>query len=85
MFSCESTCNPHKNKLSGKRYNDTTSNQKLSATHTLAQTNWIKSQQYIEFVILIVTEIISIQYLLMILMVLMARIMTEVVWKMTSI
>ena len=34
MFSSESTCNPHKNKLSGKRYNDTTSNQKLSATHT---------------------------------------------------
>jgi len=31
MFSCESTFNPHKNKLSGKRYND---NQKLSATHT---------------------------------------------------
>ena len=55
MFSCESTCYPHKNKLSGKRYNDTMYNNKpqtFSHTHThtltLAQTNWIKSQQYFE-------------------------------------
>ena len=35
MFSIESTCNPHKNKLSGKRYN-----KKVSATHTIVHTSW---------------------------------------------
>ena len=49
MFSSESTCNPLRNKLSLYLKNTcTTTNQKLSATHTLAQTNSIKSQQYFE-------------------------------------
>ena len=38
MFSTESTCYPHKNKFSGKRYNYKPKT--FNYTHTLAHTNW---------------------------------------------
>ena len=59
MFSTKSTCNPHKNKLSGKRYNT-----KVSAKHTIVHTSWNqKITFYFESVILIVMESVSIQRL----------------------
>ena len=63
MFSTESTCNPHKNKLSGKRYSNNT---KVSATiqSSIVHTSWNqKITFYFESVILIVMESVSIQRL----------------------
>jgi len=85
MFSSESTCNPHKSIFSGERYIVQKHKPKLSASQTLAPTNWNKRKQYFEVAILIVTEFISIQHLLMILKILMTRIITELVWKMIRI